>query len=147
MSGRGKGGKVTLLFSFFYLVIDNNLVLRVLASMPVVLSVIAKSSVITSRVSPSLPFVFLPVVVVCSVFRVSSMKRPAVNVHYDYTKDLVQWKLNYDQTKSHPFHVCHPRISFHTRPFADVPSQMMDIAQVLSRWSPLSPTAHPCMHP
>jgi hypothetical protein len=63
MSGRGKGGKVEFsLLLPLHLVIDDNLSSRVLAR--VVLSVIAKSFVITSKVSPSLPFVVSPVVVV-----------------------------------------------------------------------------------
>ena len=76
MSGRGKGGKVDFFLTSLYLVIDDNLSSRVLAR--VVLSVIAKSFVITSKVSPSLPFVVSPVVVVSNVFRASFTKRPVV---------------------------------------------------------------------
>jgi hypothetical protein len=61
MSGRGKGGKVVLFAFPLHMVIDNNLSYRVLAR--VVLSVIAKSFVTTSKVSPSQPSVVSPVVV------------------------------------------------------------------------------------
>jgi hypothetical protein len=63
MSGRGKGGKVTLKKNYFELrVTDNDLYGRVLAK--VVLSVIVKSSVTTSRVSQNPPFAASLVVVV-----------------------------------------------------------------------------------